>query len=171
MPAGKMVWKQLKPEDLEVFLSYLDTLPEEDRPIYGIQGKKASAWEKLGGGTSRIIVLFYPDRAVFSMRGLTGVKEKSRIERPLSDIVDVRVVAGPLLSSVAFTFRDGSKTKLANVAHKEAAPLTRFMAEGEAALDRSRLDPESLTAFFYACNHGLPLPDDLFTREPRDVAS
>lgn len=169
MPAGKLVWKQLKPEDMQVFLSYLDALPEGERPTYGFTGQKASVWQKMGGGTGRVIVLFYPDRVMVSMRGLTGVKEKSRFERPLDEIEDVHVASGPLLSSVAIRFRDGSKAKVANVGHKEAEPLSRFTAEGVAAFDRSRLVPEALTGFFYACNHGLPLPDDLFTRE-RSIA-
>ena len=169
MPARKLVWKQLKPEDMELFLSHLDSLPEAERPIYGISGKKASLWEKLGGGTKRIIVLFYPDRLVISTRSMVGLTEKARVERPLSDIDDVHVLAGPLMSSVALRFRDGSKTKLANVGHKEAEPLTRYMDEGVSVFARSRLDPEALTAFFYACNIGLPLPEDLFTAEAAEV--
>jgi hypothetical protein len=158
----KLHWRKLAPGEMHTFLSYLDAVPDKERPVYGISGDKSSLWQKMGGGTKHIIVLFFPDHVVFSTRSMVTRKELSRRERPLSDITGVNVIAGPMMSGVAFRFNDGSKLKVANLMHKEAEPLTRFMSEGLAAFDRSRLDEESLSYFFYACNIGLPLPDDLF---------
>jgi hypothetical protein len=157
MPARKRVWSKLKPEDMDTFLAFLDALPGNERPVYGLSGVKSSFWQKLGSGGKSVVVLFYSDRVVFS--------RAVRSERPLSDISEIRVVNGPMMSNVEFRFHDGSKTKLANVSHKEAAPASLFTTEGMAAFDRSRLDPETLTHFFYACNVGLPLPRDLFERK------
>jgi len=164
MPAHKTVWSKLKPEDRDRFVAFLDGLPENERPVYGFSGVKSSAWQKLGGGTNRVVVLFFKDRVVFSTRGVVGSKEQARRERPLTEITEIREVSGPMFSSVEFRFSDGSKTKLADVMHRAAAPVSKFMADGLAAFERSQLDAESLTDFFYASNLGLPLPDDLFSR-------
>lgn len=125
-------------------------------------GQKASLWQKLGGGTRHVIVLFFADHMVLSTRGSVRMKEAFREVRPADDLAGIDVTSGPMMSSVTFRFVDGSTMKLANVGHAEVAPLRQLMSEGPSAFDRPRLGPEALTAFFYACNHGLPLPDDLF---------
>jgi hypothetical protein len=79
-------------------------------------------------------------------------------------IAEIRVFSGPAFSSVEFRFSDKSKTKIANVRHKSAEPMALFTTEGLAAFDRYLQDPKVITDFFYACNHGLPLPAELFEK-------
>ena len=162
MPARtKVHWSRLSDAELERFLSHLDTLPERDRPVYAISGRKSSLWEKMGGGTHQIIVIFYPDRVVISDRGTFSTKEKGRRHLPIEDLKDVKIVSGPLFSSVALRF-ESEKTKLVNVRHQAAEPVGGYESMGLAAFDRSRLTPEAISDFFYACNVALDLPEDLF---------
>jgi len=154
-----------KAYDKDKFLSYLDSLPEDYRPLYGVWGVKAGTWHNMGGGTQQMIALIFRDRVAFSTHGLIGRKQTGRLERALGDLADIRVRKGPLYSSVEFKFRDNSKKKLANVQNKSAAPLAQFMTEGFSAFDRSRLDVDATSDFYLACLKGLPLPSDVFEEE------
>ena len=37
---AKIVWKQLKKEDLNKVISYLDRMPDDKKPLYGLWGVK-----------------------------------------------------------------------------------------------------------------------------------
>ena len=129
---------------MEKFLSYLDSLPEESRPLYGVSGQKAGLWHAMGGGTQQINVIIFRDRVAFTTHGLLGVRQTGRLERALSDLAEIRVRPGLLNSSVEFKFRDNSKNKIVNVKNKYAEPLAQFMTNGLHAFDRSLLDVDTL---------------------------
>ena len=162
---GESSWKQLKAGAMEKFLSYLDSLPEESRPLYGVSGQKAGLWHAMGGGTQQINVIIFRDRIAFTTHGLLGVRQTGRLERSLGDLSEIRVRPGLLSSSVEFKFRDNSKNKIVNVTNKHAEPLAQFMTMGLHAFDRSLLDVDALYGFYSACNQGLPLPKDVFKEE------
>ena len=159
----KVHWSRLSDEEIERFEAHLDSRPEQERPLYAISGRKSSLWEKLGGGTRRIIVLFYRDRVVISDRGMVSTKEKGHKERPIASLEGVKILSGPLFSSVALRFSDGLRTKLVNIRHQAADPVGMYEDTGLAAFDRARLTPEAKSDFFYACNVALDLPENLFT--------
>lgn len=155
----------LTADEAEWFYSRLDALPETERPLYAFSGRKSSAWQKLGGGASQVLVLFHPDRVVLSTRGMASMKkEKARSEHAVGDLVDVQVTDGPMLSSVTLGFRDGTSVKVADVDHAAAKPLHRYMAQGLAAFDRATLEPKTATTFMLACLLGLPVPKDYFAK-------
>ena len=54
---ASLVWKRLRPEDLEAFRAYLAALPTAGGPRYGLLGVKASWWTRLGGGARPFVVL------------------------------------------------------------------------------------------------------------------
>ncbi len=163
MTATKQKWSsKLTPENTERFYAFLDGMPEADRPVYAFTGQRSGVWHQLGGGTAHMLVLFYKDRLVVSKRGMGSLKkEKARSDHPLSTIADVRVVNGPVFSSVQFRFADGTKTKIANVDHAAARPLERYMAQGLAAFDRTKLEPATATDFWWACVMTEVAPTDL----------
>jgi hypothetical protein len=158
----KSSWREMKAGAMEKFLSYLDSLPEESRPLYGVSGQKAGLWHAMGGGTQQINVIIFKDRVVFTTHGLLGVKQTGRLERSLGDLSEIRARPGLLASSVEFKFRDNSKNKIVNVKNKYVEPLAQFMTKGIHAFDRSLLDVDTLYGFYSACDKGLPLPKDVF---------
>jgi hypothetical protein len=145
------------------FFAYLDRLPARDRPVYGFAGQQPSAWQWLGGGTTYVLVLFFPDHVVFSTRRMNNHRESGRTTRLLAEITSIEVAPGPLRSSAVILFVDEKSMKLSGIAPAAAAPLARFADADLAAFDRAELTPEAVRAFFVACSRGLPLPDGLFT--------
>lgn len=155
--------RELSDEHRAKFFAYLDRLPAKDRPVYGFSAQKPSVWQRLGGGTTYVLVLFFPDHVVFSTRGMAGARESAREIRLLGEIASITVTRGTLMCRATFTFVDGATLKLASVSHAESGPLSRFGAAGLAAFDRTGLTPAAVSSFFVACSQALPLPDGLFT--------
>ena len=145
----------------EHFFEYLDSLPDEERPVFAFIGRKAGLWHQLGGGTAQMIVLIYEHWTVISKRGMANAKKEiSRVLKPLAEVADVQVINGPLFSSVQFRFADGSTAKIVNVDHAAAHRMEAFHAEGLRAFGHDRIDGAAAADFFAACLFGLPLPDD-----------
>jgi hypothetical protein len=154
--------RQLSDEHRAKFFAYLDRLPANDRPVYGFSAQRPSLWQRLGGGTTYVQVLFFPDHVVFSTRAMASVKESARETRLLGEIASITVTPGTLMCRATFTFVDGATMKLANVSHAEADPLSHFGAAGLAAFNRAGLSPAAVSSFFVACSQVLPLPGGLF---------
>ena len=161
----KRVWKTLKPPDVAVLTDYLDQMPEEQRPLYGFVGIKTSLWSQMGGGTKPFVVVFMPDRVVFSKRSLGGTKQAWASEHALGDLTDVSVRQGPAFDSALFTFTDGYKVRVGNIGHsggdQEIRPVTEYMRTGPAAFDWSRLSDYQRTACYYAFSLLELIPRDL----------
>lgn len=157
----KMVWKQLKPDDLEVVTDALAAMPDAERPLYGFTGVKTSLWSQIGGGAKPFVVLFTPDRIVFSKRSVTGTKEAERREFAHGDLTEVSVRNGPLLDSALFRFADGFKVRVGNIPHTQIDPVTRFRREGPGAFEWSRLSPVQKTNCYYTFTTMGVLPRDL----------
>lgn len=148
---------KLSDQERDQFFAYLDSLPEDERPIYAFLGRKSGLWHQLGGGTAQMLVLVYEDRMVISTRGMANAKkEKRRVEKAVSDVTEVHVITGPLFSSVQFKFNDGTKTKIANVGHGAGRAMESFGNHRLLGLDRDRLDRGSISEFWYACVMALP---------------
>lgn len=145
------------------FFAYLDRLPAKDRPVFGFAAQKPSVWQRLGGGTTYLLVLFFPDHVVFSTRTMASNRESARTTYLLGEIASISVTAGTLASSATIRLVDGKAMRLANVSHAVADALSRFDAAGLAAFSRAELAPGAVRAFFIACSRALPLPDGLFT--------
>lgn len=158
---AKLHWR-LTDENRERFLAHLDQIPPEERPVYVIHGQMSSLWHTLGGGTSQMFVIFLMDRVVISKRSSGRFREKGHQEWPLTEIADVDVSAGPFTSSVEMQFRDGSKTKVTDVSHKAAEPMSRYMADGLAVFDPAVLDRDALEAFAVACRLIDLVPKEIF---------
>lgn len=145
------------------FFAHLDRLPAKDRPVFGFPAQRPSLWQRLGGGPTYLLVLFFPDHVVFSTRKMSSNRESARTTYLLGEIISISVTAGTLASSATIRLVDGKTVRLANVGHAVADVLARFDAAGLAAFTRSELAPEAVRAFFVACSRALPLPDGLFT--------
>ena len=157
----KRVWKALKPDDMAAVTGYLAGLADDERPLYGVTGIKTSFWSRIGGGAKLLIVLFMPDRIILSKRNITGVKETWSVEHALTDLVDLRSRRGPMFDSALFTFADGFKIRVGNIPHTQIAPVVRYMAEGAAALEWSRLTDVQRTNCYYTFTMMKILPRDL----------
>lgn len=155
-------FRELSDEHRAKFFAYLDRLPAKDRPVYGFSAQRPSLWQRLGGGTTYVQVLFFPDHVVFSTRAMASAKESSRETRLLGEIEAITVVPGTLMCRVTFTFVDGDTMKLAHVSQAEAGPLSLFGTTGLAAFNRAGLTPAAVSSFFVACSQVLPLPGGLF---------
>lgn len=147
------------------FFAHLDRLPAKDRPVFGFPAQKPSLWQRLGGGTTYLLVLFFPDHVVFSTRTMSSNRESARTTYLLGEITSISVAAGTLASSAIIHLVDGKTLRLANVRPGVADALGRFDAEGLAAFNRADLAPDAVRAFFVACSRALPLPDGLFLDE------
>jgi hypothetical protein len=145
------------------FFAYLDRLPAKDRPVFGFPAQRPSLWQRLGGGTTYVLVLFFPDHVVFSKRVMASSRESARTTRLLGEIGSIGVSRGTLASSVTIAFVDAERMRLANVGHAAADALSRFEGAGLAAFERAGLAPDAVRGFFIACSQVLPLPDGLFT--------
>lgn len=145
------------------FFAHLDRLPAKDRPVFGFAAQKPSLWQRLGGGTTYLLVLFFPDHVVLSTRRMSSNRESTHTTYLLGEIASISVTAGTLASRATIRLVDGKTIRLANVNHAVAAVLARFDAAGLAAFNRADLAPEAARAFFVACSRALPLPDGLFT--------
>jgi hypothetical protein len=154
--------RELSNEHRAKFFAYLDRIPAKDRPVYGFSAQQPSLWQRLGGGTTYVQVLFFPDHVVFSTRAMASGKESSRDTLLLGEIAAIRVTPGTLMCRVTVTLVDGATMRLANVSHAEAGPLAQFSTAGLAAFDRARLTPAAVSSFFVACSQVLPLPGGLF---------
>src|SRR3954454_6357669 len=90
------------------FFAYLDRLPAKDRPVFGFSAQRPSLWQRLGGGTKYLLVLFFPDPVVFSTRVLSSGREVGRDVRLLAEIGSIEVEAGPLMCRATVRFVDGA---------------------------------------------------------------
>lgn len=144
------------------FFAHLDRLPAKDRPVFGFAAQKPSLWQRLGGGTSYLLVLFFPDHVVVSTRKMASHRESARTTYLLGEIATISVTAGTLVSRATIRLVEGKTLRLANVSHAVAAVLARFDDAGLAAFNRAELAPDAVRAFFVACSRALPLPDGLF---------
>lgn len=155
----------MTPEMAKPFFDYLDELPEDERPVFGLIEEESSLWQKLGGGGRRVVVLIYNDRIVFSTRSRGRFKELRRDEFPLSELEEIHVHRGPLLSSVLFRFSNGIEEKLASVPHDIGEHLSDYTDEGLDAFDRSKLHPLAIYSLFAACDQLLSLPKGLLKQK------
>jgi hypothetical protein len=161
-------WTKVTQEDYEKFVSYLNQLHEDERPLYGVIGQMTStAFKFIHQIEPYATALFFKDHLVLSIHNYTTLTLRARQEWPLSDIAGIRVHKNPATSIVEFQLRDGSKVKFKRVAHKAAEPLDRFTTEGSAAFDGCLQDWEVYTPYFLACNLGLPLPEEPFKNEKK----
>jgi hypothetical protein len=149
----------------EKFFAYLDRLPAKDRPVYGFSGQRPSMWERLGGGTTYVLVLFFPDHVVFSTRRMSSHREARRTTRLLAEIASIEVSPGPLRSTALIRFVDDKPIRLSSITPAAAEPLARFGDVGLTAFARPDLERDAVRAFFVACSRALPLPDGLFDEE------
>lgn len=148
----KLVWKRLRPRDLEAFLRHLDAMPQAERPIYGLVGKKKIKFlHWVFAAASKLYALYFTqDRVVLSQRNVGGSRERRRIEYPIGDLVAVRVTKGPVWHTIRLEFRDGFTIKLANITRGQCDPIARVPVGGAAALARERLTVEQLTNCYFA---------------------
>lgn len=145
------------------FLTHLDRLPAKDRPVFGFAAQSPSLWQRLGGGTTYLLVVFFPDHVVFSTRRMSSDRESSRTIRLLGEIASIGVTPGTLASRATIRFVDGETMRLSHVDKAAADALARFDTAGLAAFERAGLAPDAVRGFFVACSRVLPLPDGLFT--------
>lgn len=145
-----MVWKRLRPEDLEAFRAYLAALPAAGGPRYGLLGVKASWWTRMGGGARPFVVLLAGGRVALSKRSFRTHRGVSRHHYPLTDLEAVKVRRGPLLESVRLTFADGYSLRVGGLPRRQSLPLERYLAGDVDALSPARLSPEQLTNFCQA---------------------
>lgn len=145
-----LVWKHLRPEDLEAFRAYLAALPAAGGPRYGLLGVKASWWTRLGGGARPFVVLLAGGRLALSKRSFWRHREVSRCQYPRADLVSLKVRRGPLLESVRLTFTDGFRPRVGGLPRRHSRPLELYLGGETAALDPARLTPEQLTNFCQA---------------------
>jgi len=155
--------RELSAEHRAKFFGYLDQLPAKDRPVFGFSAQKRSLWARLGGGTTYVLVVFFPDHVVFSTRAMASGKESARETRLLGEVASITVTPETLMCRATITFVDGDTLKLANVSRAESGPLSQFGSAGLAAFDRAVLAPAAVASFFVACSQVLPLPDGLFS--------
>ncbi len=158
---AKLVWKELKPDDMAVVTDYLVGLPEAERPLYGLQGIKTTLWSQLGGGGATWVVLFMPDRIVLSKRSKFGNKDKGTVEHPLSDLMDLSVRDGPMFDSALFTFKSGFKMRVGNIPNTQIEPVKRFLEIGVEAFEWSGLTNVQRTNACVAFSMMGILPPDL----------
>ncbi len=147
---ARVVWKRLRPEDLEAFRAYLEGLPRAGEPRYGLLGVKASWWTRLGGGARPFVVLLSGGHIAVSKRSFRGRRDITRDRYPLGDLKRMKVRRGPLLESVRLTFADGYALRVGGLPRRQSRPLERYLAGEADALDPSRLTPEQLTNFWQA---------------------
>jgi hypothetical protein len=145
-----MVWKRLRPEDLEAFRAYLAALPVSGGPRYGLLGVKASWWTRVGGAARPFVVLLAGGRLALSKRTFRTHRGRARHQYPLTDLKAVKVRRGPLLESMRLTFADGYSLRVGALPRRQSAPLERYLAGEADALDPARLSPEQLTNFCQA---------------------
>lgn len=147
---ARMVWKRLRPEDLEAFRLYLEGLPRAGGPRYGLLGVKASWWTRLGGGARPFVVLLAGGWIALSKRSFRGHRDITRDRYPRGDLKRMKVRRGLLLESVRLTFADGYSLRVGGLPRRQSRPLERYLAGEADALDPSRLTPEQLTNFCQA---------------------
>lgn len=158
---GRMVWKRLRPEDLAGFREYLDGLPDEERPCYGLVGVETSWWSRLGGGARPFVVLIRGETITLRKRSVCRRRELSRRDYPIGELERVSARRGPLLESVRLSFTDGYSVRVGSLPRGQALPVEGFVAEGAAAFDPSRLSAGQLTNTYLACRAEGLLPGDL----------
>lgn len=147
---ARLVWKRLRPEDLEAFRAHLAALPAAGGPRYGLLGVKTSWWTRLGGAARPFVVLLAGGRLALSKRSFRRHRGVSRHQYPLADLKGVKVRRGPLLESVRLTFADGYALRVGALPRRQSLPLERYLAGEAGALDLARLSPVQLTNFCQA---------------------
>jgi hypothetical protein len=147
----KMIWQRLRPGDLVAFREYLAGLSGGECPLYGLLGVKAWWWTRLGGWARPFVVLLRGERVILYQRAFWGRRAVSRREYAVADLQRVSVRRGPLLESARFWFADGYSVRVGSLPHRQSEPVERFLQDGAAALDPSRLTPEQLTNTCLAC--------------------
>jgi hypothetical protein len=158
----KLVWKRLRPRDLEAFLHHLDAMPPADRPLYGLVGKKKTPvlhW--IFAAASKLYALYFTnDRIVLSQRNVGGSREKRRIEYAIGDLVGVRITRG-VWHSIRLEFRDGFTIKLGTITRGQCDPVAHVPDEGISAFARDRLSVEQLTNCYFAYAFARLTPKDV----------
>ncbi len=147
---ARLVWKRLRPEDLDAFRAHLEGLPPAGGPRYGWLGVKASWWTRLGGGARPFVVLLAGGRIALSKRSFRRHRSVTRDQYRLGDLEKMKVRRGLLLERVRLTFADGYCLRVGGLPRRQSLPLERFLAGEADALDPSRLTPEQLTNFCQA---------------------
>ena len=159
---AKLVWKKLKEHDVEKFLDHLDSMQEDERPLYGLVGQQRNAFLSILIEINKPhALIFTRNSIVLSHRSARGAKEKNRRDYAIDDLVSAEVIRGPLLESLALEFKDGFKIKLRDVQKDQGDQVENFIREGIEAFHRDRLTPVQLTTCYFAYNFAGLIPTDL----------
>lgn len=160
---AKIVWKKLKKEDLNKLIGYLEQMPEDKKPLYGLIGVKRNellSW-LIGSFNKPHIVYFTKDNIVLSRRTLFAYKEVNSRVYEINGIKNVNIRRGVLLDSIQFEFSDGLKIRLRDVPKNQSDPIENFLKAGVGAFDKTTLSDEQLTNCYFAYKNAELIPKDV----------
>jgi len=161
----KFVWKSLPPEDINKLLEYVASIPEGERPLYGLTGKKSSF---LTAGTAMWThaICFTADRIMVTEEGFVSGK-KTQTGHNLSDLVQVDVKRRKLAGSdeLVLEFGDGSSVELVNVPKTQCDPVELLPSQGTSVFARERLSDAQITNCYYAYDMAAVIPPDLLKKK------
>ncbi|MGB7294292.1 MAG: PH domain-containing protein [Candidatus Aminicenantales bacterium] len=162
---AKIVWKKLKKEDLNKLIGYLEAMPDDKKPLYGLVGVKRNellSWI-IGSFNKPHVVYFTKDGIVLSRRTLFTLKEVNSRAYPIDGLKNIDVRRGVLLDSIQFEFNDGSKIRLRDVPKHQADPIEKFVTSGVGAFDKSNLSDEQITNCYFAYRNADLIPKDVLS--------
>ncbi len=161
----KFVWKSLKPEDMETFLGYVDGLPESERPLYGLTGKKP-AFLTAGSAMWTHAVHFTADQVIVTEVAFVSNK-KTQTSHDLSDLVQVDAKKPKLgeFGRLKLGFSDDSSLDLTQVPKTQSEPVELLLTEGTSAFPPERLTDAQITNCYYAYDMAGVIPPDLLRKK------
>lgn len=160
---AKIVWKKLKKEDLNKLISYLEQMPDDKKPLYGLAGVKRNellSW-LIGSFNKPHIVYFTKDNIVLSRRTLFTLKEVNSKVYNINGLNNVSIRRGVLLDSIQFEFDDGLKIRLRDVDKNQSDPIEKFLKVGVGAFDKTTLSDEQITNCYFAYNNAELIPKNV----------
>jgi hypothetical protein len=133
----------MRPEQLEQLGRHLESMPDAERPLYGLS---ASVFSFLSGFQDfPRWELFYarvPVYLVFTRDALTvaGGKRKMQGRHLHGDLIEVEPAGLPKGSSATLRFASGKKLKLSRIPPGALDPVVEYVQVGVGALAWDRLD-------------------------------
>lgn len=160
---AKIVWKKLKSEDLNKLIGYLEQMPDDKKPLYGLVGVKRNelmSW-LIGSFNKPHIVYFTKDSIILSRRTLFTLKEVNSKVYKVDGLNSVNIRRGVLSESIQFEFNDGLKIRLRDVPKNQSDPIEKFLKVGVGAFDKTTLSDEQITNCYFAYKNAELIPKNV----------
>lgn len=164
----KNVFSKHDPKKIKEELNWADNnilgkIPENDRPVYGIYGVKRNellSWLISAPGNP-FVVYFTKNDIILSKRRNITLKEIEKYKYSIKDLTEIEIRNGILLDSIQFTFKDGKKIRIRDMAKDQGEPVKNIIDKGVTVFAAENLSNNQRLSSYNAYAIGDLIPKDI----------